>query len=118
MRTFTLVAVLIFAAASLRAQTPDLGPNAILLTPGDYRIDIPVGFYTELRGLGASPDATHITGNVHADASLAKNNATCTFWRGAENLAITPAGGDVDGATQWAVSQAVFLRRVHILGNL
>ena len=96
--------------------------SAILLLPGDYHLDIPIGFYTQLLGLGASPNDTHITGNVHVDASLAHNNATCTFWRGAENLAITPhssgTSGEVEGAMQWAVSQAVPLRRMHVLGDL
>jgi len=88
--------------------------NAILLLPGEYHLDIPVGFYTEVIGLGASPDAVHITGNVHADASLPRNNATCTFWRAAEGFSVTPSGGTM----QWAVSQAVPFRRMHILGNL
>jgi hypothetical protein len=88
--------------------------NAILLLPGDYHLDIPVGFYTEVIGLDANPDAVHIAGNVHADASLPRNNATCTFWRAVEGLSVTPT----DGAMQWAVSQAVPFRRMHILGNL
>jgi len=46
-----------------------------------YSVDVPVGFYTEVMGLGASPDATRITGNVHADANHEHNNATTTFWR-------------------------------------
>lgn len=67
--------------------------NAILFLPGKYHVDIPVGFYTEMVGLGASPDSVHITGNVHADASLPRNNATCTFWRAAEGFSVTPSGG-------------------------
>jgi hypothetical protein len=89
--------------------------NAILLRSGEYHLDIPVGFYTQIVGLGASPDAVHVTGNVHADASLPRNNATCTFWRGVEGFSVTPTGG---GTMQWAVSQAVFFRRMHVLGNL
>ena len=100
--------------------------NAILFLPGDYKLDIPVGFYTQIVGLGATPDAVHITGNVHADASLPRNNATCTFWRGVEGFSVTPTGGATSaqgitiapGTMQWAVSQAVFLRRMHIAGNL
>jgi hypothetical protein len=88
--------------------------NAILLLPGDYHLDIPVGFYTQIVGLGASPDAVHVTGNVHTDASLPRNNATCTFWRGVEGFSVTPT----DGTMQWAVSQAIFFRRMHVLGNL
>src|ERR1700741_3332697 len=88
--------------------------NALLFLPGDYSVDVPVGFYTEVIGLGASPDATRISGNVHADASHEQNNATTTFWRAAEGLAIEPAGGTM----QWAVSQAVSLRRMHVRGDL
>jgi hypothetical protein len=89
--------------------------NAILLLPGEYHLDIPVGFYTQVAGLGASPDAVHVTGNVHADASLPRNNATCTFWRGVEGLSVTPTANNT---MQWAVSQAVFFRRMHVLGNV
>jgi hypothetical protein len=88
--------------------------NALLFLPGDYKLDIPVGFYTEVIGLGASPDGVHITGNVHADASAPNNNATTTFWRGIEGFSIFPAGG----AMQWAVSQAAPLRRMHIRGDI
>ncbi len=88
--------------------------SAFLFLPGTYHVDIPVGFYTQVIGLGATPDDVHIIGNVHSDASLPHNNATCTFWRGVEGLSVTPAGGTM----QWAVSQAVPFRRMHILGNL
>src|SRR5713101_4155593 len=88
--------------------------NALLFLPGNYSVDVPVGFYTEVIGLGASPDATRIAGNVHADANYEHNNATTTFWRAAEGLSIKPAGGTM----QWAVSQAVSLRRMHVRGDL
>lgn len=94
--------------------------NAILLLPGEYHLDIPIGFYTQIMGLGATPDAVHITGNVHADASLPHNNATCTFWRAVEGFSVTPTGGETSagGTMQWAVSQAAPFRRMHVLGNL
>ena len=87
---------------------------AVLFMPGEYHLDVPVGFYTQVVGMGASPDAVHIIGDVHADASHDNNNATTTFWRGAEGLSVTPTGGTM----QWAVSQAVPFRRMHVLGNL
>src|SRR5215469_16894142 len=65
----------------------EFGPAryAFLFLPGEYHLDVPVGFYTQVLGLGTSPDAVHITGNVHADASHDENNnATTTFWRGVE----------------------------------
>jgi hypothetical protein len=92
--------------------------NALLFLPGEYKVDVPVGFYTEVVGLGASPDSVHITGNVHSDASLGHNNATCTFWRAAEGFAVTPAGGAATGTMQWAVSQAAPFRRMHVLGSM
>jgi hypothetical protein len=87
---------------------------ALLFLPGEYHVDIPVGFYTQVLGLGATPDAVHIIGNVHSDASLPHNNATCTFWRDVEGFSVTPTGGTM----QWAVSQAVPFRRMHVLGNI
>jgi hypothetical protein len=87
---------------------------ALLFLPGNYKVDVPVGFYTQVLGLGANPNSVHITGNVHADASRAHNNATCTFWRAAEGFSVTPTGG----AMQWAVSQGVPFRRMHVLGDL
>jgi hypothetical protein len=97
-------------------QHSEFGPAryALLFMPGEYRVDIPVGFYTEVIGLGATPDAVHIIGNVHSDASLPRNNATCTFWRAVEGFSVTPTGGTM----QWAVSQAVPFRRMHVLGDL
>ena len=94
----------------------EFGPEryAILFTPGEYHLDVPVGFYTEVAGLGASPDAVHIIGNVHADASHDNNNATTTFWRDAEGFSVTPTGGTM----QWAVSQAIPFRRMHVRGNI
>ena len=104
------------AKAYAAQQHNEFGPqrNAFLFTPGSYNIDVPVGFYTEVIGLGASPDDVKIQGNVHADASLRNNNATTTFWRAIEGLAVTPTGGTM----QWAVSQAIPFRRMHIRGDL
>jgi hypothetical protein len=97
-------------------QHNEFGPqrNAILFLPGSYAVDVPVGFYTEVMGLGASPDATRIDGSVRVDANLGHNNATTTFWRAAEGLSIGPTGGTM----QWAVSQAVSLRRMHVRGDM
>jgi hypothetical protein len=88
--------------------------NALMFLPGAYKLDIPIGFYTEVLGLGVSPDDVRIAGNVHSDAALPNNNATTTFWRAAEGFSITPAGGTM----QWAVSQAAPFRRMHIRGDI
>jgi hypothetical protein len=94
----------------------EFGPerNAILFLPGDYRVDVPIGFYTQILGLGVAPDSVHITGNVHSDAASRNNNATTTFWRAAENFSVAPTGGTM----QWAVSQAAPFRRMHVHGDI
>jgi hypothetical protein len=87
----------------------ELGPqrNALLFLPGSYSVNVPVLFYPEVMGLGGSPDATRIAGNVHADANLGHHNATTTFGIAAKGLSVGPTGGKM----QWAVSQAVSWKR-------
>jgi hypothetical protein len=87
---------------------------ALLFAPGDYKVDVPVGFYTQVLGLGPSPDSVRISGDVRSSATLPNNNATCTFWKAAEGFSVTPTGG----AMQWAVSQAVPFRRMHVRGDM
>lgn len=85
---------------------------AIYFFPGIYdeKIQARVGFYTQIAGLGASPDDVSLY-NLTCDARwLGDNknhNATCNFWRGTENLSVREY-------VTWAVSQATFMRRVHI----
>lgn len=89
--------------------------DALLFKPGTYTgLNIPVGFYTQVLGLGASPDNVSISGNLHSDAFLSGDNATQNFWRGAEGFSITPSNGTM----QWAVSQAVPFRRMHVRGGM
>ena len=74
-------------------QTNEMGTQryALLFTPGTYNVDVPVGFYTQVLGLGQSPTQTTITGGgVHADANWNGGNATINFWRDAENLTTRP----------------------------
>ncbi|MFB8086951.1 ricin-type beta-trefoil lectin domain protein [Streptomyces sp. NPDC055992] len=87
---------------------------AVLFKPGTYSADVNVGFYTQVAGLGLSPDAVNINGAVHAEADWFQGNATQNFWRDAENLSVTPNGG----SDRWAVSQAAPYRRMHVRGNL
>jgi hypothetical protein len=87
---------------------------AFLFLPGTYKLNVPIGFYTQALGLGASPDDVRIDGNLHVDAASRNNNATTTFWRGAEGLSVTPPSGTM----RWAVSQAVPFRRMHVRGNM
>ena len=68
------------------------GPQryALLFKPGTYTADVQVGFYTQVAGLGTSPDDVTITGAVRATAGWANGNATTNFWRSIENLTIRP----------------------------
>jgi len=104
------------------AQQPNhFGPrrDAILLMPGRYEgLKIGVGFYTQVLGLGAHPDDVQVIGDLRSTALLEKDNATLNFWRGAENFSIKPTLGLPDNTMQWAVSQAVPFRRMHVRGNM
>ncbi|MGI4758101.1 MAG: hypothetical protein ACRYGF_14795 [Janthinobacterium lividum] len=94
----------------------EFGPGryAILMAPGSYHLNVPVGFYTQVLGLGSSPDAVRLTGDLRVNAAGRNNNATTTFWRAAEGLSVKPDSGEM----QWAVSQAVAFRRMHVQGNM
>ncbi|MEQ5843542.1 carbohydrate-binding protein [Paraburkholderia acidicola] len=99
-------------------ETNQFGTNryALLFKPGSYNVDVNVGFYTQVLGLGQSPDDVTINGAVHAEADWFQGNATQNFWRGAENMAVVPSG--TGGTDRWAVSQASPWRRMHIKGNV
>ena len=102
-----------------KQESNQFGPDryALLFKPGSYKAKVNVGFYTSVLGLGSSPDDVTITGEVSVNANwLPPHNATCNFWRCAENLAIRPTGNN--HTDMWAVSQGVDLRRVHVRGNL
>ncbi|MFI7613097.1 RICIN domain-containing protein [Nonomuraea terrae] len=88
--------------------------HALLFKPGSYNVNVNVGFYTQVLGLGLSPDDVTINGTVHAEADWFDGNATQNFWRGAENLSVTPP----NASDRWAVSQAAPYRRMHLRGNL
>lgn len=97
-------------------QSNQFGSNryALLFKPGSYNANVRVGFYTQVMGLGQSPDDVTINGAVQSDAVWFQGNATQNFWRSTENLAVVPAGG----TDMWAVSQASPFRRMHIMGDL
>jgi hypothetical protein len=102
------------------AQQPNhFGPrrDAILFMPGTYdNLRVPVGFYTQVLGLGIHPDQVRINGELRSNAFLSGDNATQNFWRGAENFSVNPNLNG--GVIQWAVSQAVPFRRMHVVGNM
>ena len=105
-------------AISSQQERSQFGTNryALLFKPGNYHLDVRVGFYMLVLGLGKSPDDVAITGAVRSKAPWRNGNATINFWRAVENLSVTPA---LDQDTNiWAVSQGTALRRVHVRGDL
>ncbi|GHJ49381.1 coagulation factor 5/8 type [Catellatospora sp. TT07R-123] len=87
---------------------------AVLFKPGTYTADVNLGFYTQVAGLGLSPDDVNLNGHVRVEALWMGGNATQNFWRTAENLSVTlPAGTTVE---RWAVAQAAAYRRMHLKG--
>ena len=106
---------------------------SLLFRPGTYGTDteplqIKVGYYTEVAGLGASPSDTVINGKVEVYNRCLTDGPTqpyCValnnFWRAMSNLTIQVNGAGQDGcratANFWAVSQASSLRRVDIRGG-
>jgi len=88
---------------------------AFLFLPGSYRVDVPVGYYTSVLGLGRSPEEVRITGHVRSDAALDGGCALCNFWRAVENFTVVPT---VDGRMKWAVAQAAPFRRMKVQGDL
>jgi hypothetical protein len=99
-------------------HTNQFGPQryAVLFKPGSYTADVNLGFYTQVAGLGLSPDDVNLNGHVRVEADwLGNGNATQNFWRSAENLSVTlPSGTPVE---RWAVSQAAPYRRMHLRGG-
>lgn len=103
----------------------------IFFKPGDYRDTelMHVGFYTQVAGLGKCPKDVRMF-NFNTPSPLATwadpndtwswnaINATCTFWRSIENLAVMYRDGEArdDDPSHffiWGVSQAAPLRRVY-----
>src|SRR4051794_39101587 len=88
---------------------------ALLFKPGTYGsatqpLNIQVGYYTEVSGLGLTPGDVVINGSVYVRNQC--ENGSCValnnFWRSVENLTInvtTPDFGCYTGEF-WAVSQA------------
>ena len=104
----------------------------IYFKPGDYTETscMYLGFYTSFNGLGKTPYDVKLN-NIAIPAYLPSgelggdgNNATCNFWRSAENLSVMFTGNEQGKAKEgcredreedfnWAVAQAAPLRRVY-----
>ncbi|WP_155388001.1 adenylyl cyclase [Catellatospora paridis] len=111
----------------------EMAPNryAFLFKPGTYGtaeqpLQVKVGYYTEIAGLGASPTDVVINGKVEvynrclADGGTSNCLALVNFWRTLSNLTINVNSAGQDGcrgsANFWGVSQAVSMRRLNITG--
>lgn len=118
---------------ALAAQSDgfDDARSAVYFMPGTYgsdagrfspatatgHVDSPVGFMMTVQGLGASPDAVTVNGNLRVGSFQV--GALSTFWRSLANLKINPIQADVPAFTmRWNTSQASSLRRVHVDGHL
>jgi hypothetical protein len=87
---------------------------AYFFKPGKYNLDVKVGFYMQVLGLGQTPDDVQITGGMRSKADWLGGNATLNFWRAAENLSVVPTQDS--NIEVWAVSQGTTLRRSHVKG--
>ena len=110
-------------------QVPDqFGTHryALLFKPGTYGsaanpLNFQVGYYTDVAGLGASPNDVVINGSIYVRNQCDPGGcfALTNFWRSLSNLTInvtTPGFGCYTGEF-WAVSQAAPMRRVHVNGQ-
>lgn len=89
----------------------------IYFMPGEYdeSIEVNVGYYMQVAGLGVMPTDTKIESLQCTARWLGddpnNHNACCNFWRGVENISL-------GSNTMWAVSQATFMRRTQVDGAL
>jgi hypothetical protein len=105
--------------------------QGVLFLPGsfgsaEHPLQARVGYYTEIAGLGASPDDVDITGKIEVynrcleDGGTSNCLALVNFWRTISNLSLSVNAAGQDGcrasANFWAVSQAVSMRRLDISG--
>jgi hypothetical protein len=84
---------------------------AVLLMPGSYPdLTIELGYYVTVHGLGYSPTDVRVKA-VQSSIKSCDGQFTSVFWKGVENLSVM-------GDMRWWVSQATFLRRVVVHGDL
>eukprot|EP01060_Flectonema_neradi_P020126 TRINITY_DN2765_c2_g1_i1.p1 TRINITY_DN2765_c2_g1~~TRINITY_DN2765_c2_g1_i1.p1 ORF type:complete len:602 (+),score=151.16 TRINITY_DN2765_c2_g1_i1:66-1808(+) len=95
---------------------------AFLFMPGTHNVDVPVGYYTSVLGLGSQPTDTTIK-DVYCENGSGDftGGALSNFWRSAENFHTTPTkvwDGQPTPSMLWAVSQACPLRKLSVAGGL
>jgi hypothetical protein len=121
-------------AIHARQVNDEMGTNRYLLLfkPGTYGsatqpLQMKVGYYTEVAGLGASPEDVTINGKIEVynrclgDGGTSNCLALVNFWRSLSNLSLNINAAGQDGcratANFWAVSQAASMRRLNVAGN-
>ena len=101
---------------------------AILFMPGTYNnLDIPIGYYTQVAGLGKTIDSVVIQGGKFDKSSNPtqgpridnsspdfKTGALNNFWRSCENMKIVNPSDYQENTMTWAASQAVSLRNIDL----
>jgi len=105
---------------------------ALLFKPGVYGtaatpLQMRVGYYTEVAGLGASPADVTINGKIEVYNRCLEGGGTSNclalvnFWRTLSNLTLRINAAGQDGcrasANFYAVSQAASIRRVEVTGG-
>lgn len=121
-------------AIAAQQTNDEMGSNryALLFMPGTYGsnaqpLQMKIGYYTELAGLGASPTDVSVNGKIEVynrclgDGGTSNCIALNNFWRTLANLSLTVNGAGQDGCRAssnfWAVSQAVSMRRLNVSGG-
>jgi hypothetical protein len=91
--------------------------KALLFKAGQYSgLNVDVGYFMQAMGVGQAPDDVAVSGEVRSIGATSSGgtNVTLSFWRAAENMSVTPAGG----VNRWAVSQGTQFRRMHVKGAM
>jgi hypothetical protein len=95
---------------------------AFLFKPGTYDVDAPVGYYTQVLGLGATPSDVTFTGEkgvYSEEGDYSIGGALSSFWRSAENFRTSANNKWATGTgMMWAVSQAAPVRRIEVDNDL
>src|SRR5262245_31184757 len=122
-----------FDAIHAQQVNDEMGTNryALLFEPGVYGsaaqpLQLKVGYYTEVAGLGASPTDVTIHGKIEVYNRCLEGRGTSNCvalvncWRALSTLTLDIHSVGSDGcrnsANFWAVSQAVSMRRLNIGG--
>jgi len=94
-----------------------------LFEPGNYAVDVPIGYYTQVLGLGSSPQDVVFNGGkgpwCPEGTESVSTGSLNTFWRGAENFhSKADYSWFGNPGMMWAASQAAPVRRVIVENDL